>query len=820
MKLKYVLFSGLLLSVGFTACTNEDFTEVTAPVNTSEAIALGEGYTITVNNGAATRAAFDSKYTPSWEEGDKLGAAWFHQINKDGFDEEKGEVKNNGCGPVAGGTFGGFYSNATMNLTAGAGTLDGTFTAQDNSALSAGAYVLYYPHNGKSTDLVKDALPVELKSYDIDCANPLKNINDNMFAYSTVKFLEGEYATNDFTLSQVPVLVRLKFTPGKVLNNELVGGIAIENIVIEANDGTNSVLATTGKITAEKAPNAQNYNKNDWTGIVKYASAKYNEEGMANNLFITVAGSDNDNYKLLKNGEPTKNEFIFSILPFSAKAKNVVIKVVTEKGVYKAEYDDTDTKFINEFNNAVNEGSQVAVNVTLDMKETDNVIYTARDFKTAWDEAVAAGDEADDIVIGTDLELTEPLAVNDGDAKFTVKSDKGAYKLTVPSMDVTMTDNVDGVTFDNSIELVVKDALYVDADAILNAKNLTAKTVTVDGKADLTVKEIEDVEIVAGGVLTVAGVAGEESTIASIENRGTLTPGADLTIEAMDSDRGTLVLNADFTNNGEMTLGAINAGSHKFINNGTVTLNGAYTGTFENNAGATLNINATQTSMNLTNAAADATKKLAAGVVNVAVSATLQGDAGYIITNNGIINVAGALVENAGGSIVQNSSDDARIIAQSEKAGIVLVAGASITKGYIVILVETQITNPNNQVAYNLTDEEAVVPASAGTVFVNTDIDGTWLTTNASKNLIIYDSNIELADDADVILTGTFTVAGDATVSLVSGADNATLTLGSGANKIDLGASLTLCKGLTFKTGTNWTQEGTFTPNGATVSES
>ena len=135
-------------------------------------------------------------------------------------------------------------------------------------------------------------------------------------------------------------------------------------------------------------------------------------------------------------------------------------------------------------------------------------------------------------------------------------------------------------------------------------------------------------------------------------------------------------------------------------------------------------------------------------------------------------------------------------------------------------MVETQITNPNNQVAYNLTDEEAVVPASAGTVFVNTDIDGTWLTTNASKNLIIYDSNIELADDADVILTGTFTVAGDATVSLVSGADNATLTLGSGANKIDLGASLTLCKGLTFKTGTNWTQEGTFTPNGATVSES
>ena len=80
MKLKYVLFSGLLLSVGFTACTNEDFTEVTTPVNTSEAIALGDNFTIKVGKaGADTKAVFDEDFSPAWEEGDawvQLGYTW------------------------------------------------------------------------------------------------------------------------------------------------------------------------------------------------------------------------------------------------------------------------------------------------------------------------------------------------------------------------------------------------------------------------------------------------------------------------------------------------------------------------------------------------------------------------------------------------------------------------------------------------------------------------------------------------------------------------------------------------------------------------
>ena len=59
MKLKYVLLSGLFMSVGFAACTNDDFTEVQTPaVNTEDAISLGEGYTITVANGDADTRAY------------------------------------------------------------------------------------------------------------------------------------------------------------------------------------------------------------------------------------------------------------------------------------------------------------------------------------------------------------------------------------------------------------------------------------------------------------------------------------------------------------------------------------------------------------------------------------------------------------------------------------------------------------------------------------------------------------------------------------------------------------------------------------------
>ena len=81
MKLKYVLFSGLLLSVGFTACTNEDFTEAISPVST-DGIALDE-VTVNVGNGVDTKAALGSDYKPTWEEGDLLGAARFHWVLPD-----------------------------------------------------------------------------------------------------------------------------------------------------------------------------------------------------------------------------------------------------------------------------------------------------------------------------------------------------------------------------------------------------------------------------------------------------------------------------------------------------------------------------------------------------------------------------------------------------------------------------------------------------------------------------------------------------------------------------------------------------------------
>ena len=594
MKLKYVLFSGLLLSVGFTACTNEDFTEVTAPVNTSEAIALGEGYTITVNNGAATRAAFDSKYTPSWEEGDKLGAAWFHQINKDGFDEEKGEVT--GVGAVGGGTYGEFYSNATMNLTKGAGTLDGTFTAQDESALSAGAYVLYYPHNGKSTDLVKESLPVELATYDVDCADPLKNINANMFAYSTVMFLPGEYATNDFTLGQVPVLVRLKFTPENVTNNELVGGITIEHIVIEATKGGSTVLAEAGKVAVDKTstPAVQNYNKNEWAGFVTYTSASGTEEGVVNHLFINVAGSDNDNYKLLANGQSTKEEIIFSILPFSDEADKVTIKAVTDKGVYVAKYDaavSTDKKYIDEFNNATAEGGQVAVNVKLDTTDPDgSIIYTTKQFSDAWDDAIKANEPKTLVIAEPMLLENTTLAIAEKvNADVTIKSEDGA-EITVGAIDL----KCGNLSFTGDVN--VKGDINTTSDATLTVGGkLVAENLEIGGVADLDEVEMESLYVTKYAEVTLTLPADAKKAGEITVNGGTLTlnGGSLATIET--NNDGKIVVAGDVTNTDTFT-GAV-SGTGKFINKkgATATFNvttGAQTNSIivENQAGATINI--------------------------------------------------------------------------------------------------------------------------------------------------------------------------------------------------------------------------------------
>lgn len=826
MKLKHVFFSSLLLSVGFTACTNDDFTEISAPVNTSEAIALGENFTIKVGKGATTKAAFDEEegvFSPYWEEGDKLGAAWVHKVTA--LDEDDNTIVT--AAGTIGATYEGFYSNSPLALTEGAGSNNGTFATVDEANLFAGAYVLYYPYD-KTVSMQGDEIPVAIKSYEFDAANPLKNVSDNMFSYSPVKFVPGGNQTGEFTLKQVPVLFRLRFTPDEKLNMDLSGGITINHIVVEARKGGNDVLVEEGTIKTATEPTVADYNTpaedEALDDIVKYAGGS-----TVDHLFITTKGTDNDNYKMLVKSEPTKEEFVFSTMPFTDEADEIVIKVVTDKGTYAKTYTAADAAYINAFKKAAEEGGVVRVNVVLDVTDQDDVIYTAEEFVNRWNDAIAAGKDADDLVIGTDLTLEEGLVCGDANAQFTVSG----HKLTVPSLDLTSTSTV-GVTFD--CPLVVEGKLFTSGDSQLTANELTAAEVEIQGDATLTVAEVENMTIATSGVVKVAGVDAE-SVIGKITNRGQLTPNTtSLTIKELDSTVGTLSLN-NYTNEGTMTLGNVTAtgtfenngevvlnGTFKgdFENNGEVTLNGVFDGEFNNNAGATLTINANQAKMILTNNAADTDEELPAAVVNISAGKILTAASSYTVTNNGIINVYGKLTE-TNAAVLTQGNDDARIIAKSNEAVITMAAsGTALTNGYVMILTNSNIVNgTGDRIAYECTDSKVKVPTYANYIFVSTDIASTWLNSYKAKNLILNDCNIEFnTKNPNITMTdGTFTVAGDVTISLAKGVASASLTLSSTVsnnNSINKGASLTLCEGFSFYYGTKWTQDGALAPNGAT----
>ena len=698
MKLKYVLFSGLLLSVGFTACTNEDFTEVTAPVNTSEAIALGEGYTITVNNGAATRAALDDKYAPYWEEGDKLGAAWAHKVTK--YDEDTYEVSD--CSLI-GSSYKGFYSNHPFTLIDGVNNAEGIFKLAEGNAM-AGAYVLYYPYD-ETIDTQSDALPVSIKEYKVDCADQLGSVNENMFAYSPVKFVPGGNQTADFFLKQVPVFFELKFTPDNVFNNDLVGNVTIQNIVVEASKGGSTVLTKLGEIKTKTAPNKDNYNKNTLSDIVKY-EANMTADYAADHLFITVEGGDNADYQLIKNEQTTNKSFIFSILPFSEKADKVVIKIVTDKGVFKKEYTSADKNedgksYLDEFNNAAVEGGQVAVNVWLDTSENDgSVIYNETYFKEAWSK-IKAGEE----VI---LNLGEELDLSDTDLNLAVN----AKKVTIKGAPLT----VKSLTATNG-NLVIENEVTVEGDAEIgsNSKGFTTGTngqLSVDG--DLTIEGGEvgnisftlakaaSLQVDASGIAEITGIKNTKGELATelgsitnegeltlnkiaiaedekVDNTGTLTVGVEVENNGTINQNGEFVMEADFTNKGEFNINDTMNGNNK---------------TFTNAAGATLNINyelGTQVSkLTITNEAA--TDKADAAVININEDVDINTT--NKLTNKGVINVNAGTLAEGNGAIVQTEADAEINVAAD--ATLTLNSTSGVIGGNIVPDAEANINNAGN----------------------------------------------------------------------------------------------------------------------------
>lgn len=801
MKLKHVFLSSLFLSATFVACTNDDFAESSAPVNTKGAIALGEGFSINVTKPgiADTKAEFNDKLQAVWEEGDQIGAAWYHMVT--GIEDDNETVSPGGISNI-GSSYGGLFSNHPFTLSKGAGTTGAEFTSPTNAF--AGAYILYYNYD-PTVSIKSDAIPVEVKAKQVmDCkTNTLAAVNDNMFSYGVAKFVPGGPKTGNFTLTQVPVLWKLAFRAKDQVLLGMIKDLSIEKVIVMATNtegdysANKSVLVTKGEIKPGTAPTVANYNDNE------IPAAKYDPVAASEVDHFTLSVENGTADYTIKELNTLTKPFYFSMLPFKGKAKEVTIKVVAKNGmVFKTVYKESDTEVgkmalaqvFNAEGGAVSENGQVVLNVTLDVTEQDDVIYTESQFKTKLEEAIASGKNAT-LKIGEDLELTEELVYSNAknSVTVTVGSTKEKHSITVPSLDITK-GNLKFVS-----PLIVKGDADISAHSKFEAEELSVEgKMSAEGVADIKAKAIKELNIATSGEVTLQGA------VTTINNEGTLEiSGAELKTVNNSGQRGNITINANVKNNGTFTNAAAVTIAGNFENNGIFTQNGTLVANakFKNNSGATLNINLGANTMQFENEAATANPKKAAAVINVAKGATLTAEAGSV--NNGKIVVNGTLNEAAADALTQTGAN-----AVVEVSGTLTFTATHTawTQGSIVMQSTDATVNGAATDRISLViNKDTDLTELAGKGATDLIIDGNYTIENGKANnlkdynLCLKGGTVTLGEAMTMESGKVVTVAGN--VILTSTAAK-TLTLDGSENEVLRGAKLTVAGMVTLTGGT------------------
>lgn len=653
MKFKHVLFSGLLMSTVFVACTNEEFQENGNQVSMKDAISLGEGFTITggIMN-AQTRAIYQDetsgtavKIKSLWEPNDSIGAAWYAAYT----------------GPNAGFLFNtdNFASNHPYDRVDKEGNVaKAEFETVTNSF--AGKYVLYFPYD-RTIAATAAAIPVKSETAQtMDVAKPLEHVNKNMFFYQNQEYTAGGNQIADFELKPVPVLYRLSFKANET-TRALVGKV-ISKVVIAAEGN----LYSDGELTVSGA----NY---------KDAKPVYAGKTAIGVYTLDVTGNETDtDYQVsgITADGGMKKPFYISVLPANGEIAKMTFKVVTSDGlVFEKEIDFSGEGMEGPKTAITSEGGLFSNNITLDkVGEADGAIYTTQQFNKAWEAALKAG-KAKTITLGAPMSL-ETLSMNETGSNVTIEGDE----LTVGTLDIE-----DGeLTVDKLKATDVNIAQY----GKLTTSNATtiSGTLTIKGK-DVTlggVESLNNVLVERQGVLDVTGAAATKKitgtftsnvesdvTLEDIVLDGVTTLGGTVSTKGVTFNKATTLNNkaeltaagtttfaGDVTNNGTIANTASNETidfSKGLTNAGTITIAGTnvtFKGTTTNTGTVTVGAAATN-SGKFTNRGALA---LNAALTN-AVNSTLTLDknpttdaTNGLITNNGTVNVNAADVE-ANGAI-------------------------------------------------------------------------------------------------------------------------------------------------------------------------
>lgn len=831
MRFKHVLFSSLFLSAALVACTNDEFAEMQMPsVNTEDAIALGEGVTISgvkATWGADTKAEFDKDLIPYWEKTDKVGAAWYNMVtefNPDGTVATAAPVKYTNVDATV-------YSNHPFNWLEEVGNQYGA-TFQANTNVMAGAYVLYFPYD-ETWSQVAEYIPVNLDfPYTINCAegHEFDAISDNMFSYDEIALVPGGTQTKEFELHQVPVLYQVQFAADEVLNGQLVPNLTIKKIIMEAYDeADNSILTTTGQIVPNaKKLTAEDYNRyiQNWReNPLPAAAYKSTNDGKVDHYTIDVANSDQEAYQIdiynPADNSGVTEPFYFSALPFieGKAAAKVVFKVVastgTETKVFKKTYTTTtDAAWLNGTINkqvsgvttvaGATEGQLIKLGVILDTTEEDNVIYTADQFKAAW-EAI----DQQDLTTWT-LQIGDPINMEDYDltlkenveAKIVRRIDNDDldddYVLTFKSINL----NTANLTIGEGINVKVAGDITTTGDAGLTiAGTVAAKNISIEGDAELVLDEMQSLYVAASGVVkaTLPTVAEKSGRI--FVNQVASGRKGQLTLIGGDGT-DTYGYISSLTNNGTVTLQKhiVNVGSIKQGEKGVLNYGiGANAPTLINKAGASMSLNQPSNSVAIAFENEGATADKAAGVINIDLPGAYSSsnEANTVLrlkgTNKGVINLNKGCVGEIADYDLKQEGEDARIFVAKD-GSLILRSTTPKLKGWVVKLDKAAtVTNATwalsvrkvedlneSGVTRQFIDAPLTIDGSTVTFKTNTYVNANLTLTgnvSMSKHLTILGKDVEFINANPNHETVTFSVILNGKVYVPGH-----LTLGEGVN--------------------------------------
>lgn len=562
MRLKQVLFGGLLLTVGFTACTNDELVDLNSPVSVEEqlknAVSLGEGYTIVGSKEAETRFVINSDLSSAvWEKTDTVGGAWI------GYD-----LGNDVANPFAN-----IMSNHPFAFSKDLGGMKSVeFKAPTN--VFAGKHILYYPFNYKIKGVVA-SIPVEFEQNPVmDCTagKEMDHVNRNSFAWTTIDAQGGPEAGN-FQLKQVSDIWVIKIGTDAA-NADRIANQAIEKIILESTN---------------KLYNTATLTKNNKTKYSEFGG-QYNNGAPVSTYILTPENASAD-YQVTAAGDAglTKKAFYLSTLPADENITSFTVRVILANGrIYSKTFAKSENEAL--FEKIIAPGKKVELDVLLDTEDTTGAIYTAEQLNRA----LSAADPGT-IPLGADIELDNftfnkaGKTANITGGKLIVKGDATitAGAVSVQAMKVGGKLTVDD-TFTATTSLEADD-IKVGESGFFTSNNTGAAdelgTVYVDGSATIKAKKVANITVAKAAVLNLT--TAEVTTSLKVLRSATANlSGVTLSGSTTNTD-GTIGFAGASVNKGTLSSTSTSAASTitgSFENLGTVNLNGTC---YNNNTGIT-----------------------------------------------------------------------------------------------------------------------------------------------------------------------------------------------------------------------------------------